>query len=99
MRIRCIGDELLVSALRLAGITGRAVENEQEAAEALGEYAGEESIILVGRSAYRWVRESVERLLTEHRHLCIVEIPDLEVGKLEVESERKLVERVLGVRL
>jgi len=99
MRIRCIGDETLVSALRLAGITGRAVEDEEAARAALEEYVIEESIVLVGRSIYGKIRTHIERLLTENRELCIVEIPDLTGGPLEVESEREILERVLGMRL
>ena len=98
MRIRCIGDELLVSALRLAGIEGRTVSNEEEARTALEEYAREGDVVLVGRAAYGWVEESAEKLLSENRALSVVEIPDLEKGKLEVESERKMLEKVLGVR-
>jgi vacuolar-type H+-ATPase subunit F/Vma7 len=98
MRIRCIGDETLVAALRLAGITGRAVDNEEAARDALEDYAIEESVVLVGGGVYRWVRKTAERLLSENRDLSIVEIPDLKEGPLEVESDRQILEKVLGMR-
>ena len=99
MRIRCIGNETLVAALRLAGITGRAVDNEEAARDALEDYAIEESVIVVGRSVYPWVRKTAERLLSENRDLSIVEIPDLKEGRVEVESDRRILEKVLGMRL
>jgi len=98
MRIRCIGDETLVSAMRLAGITGRVVAEEQAARDALEEYAIEQSIILVGKATYAWVQRDAERLMSENRDLSIVEIPDLKEGPLEVESDRQILERVLGMR-
>jgi len=89
---------MLVSALRLAGIGGRVVDDEESAREAVEDYAIEESIVLVGRACYPWVQKTVERLLAENRNLTIVEVPDLKEGRLEVESERQILEKVLGMR-
>jgi V/A-type H+-transporting ATPase subunit F len=101
MRYYVIGDEHTVLGFGMAGVTGRAVGNQEETEEALREAAEEKDIgiIIITERLADLVRPQVDRLMFTQAFPLIVEIPDRE-GRLEGKPGlREMVNQAIGVRV
>jgi V/A-type H+-transporting ATPase subunit F len=98
MRVFVLADHLTCMAFALAGIEGRAVKNEDEAAAALEAFMRhpEVGLILVTERIASTIRHQVDEVLIAHHWPLIVEIPDSKGPLSDRLSARERVVNLMG---
>lgn len=101
MKCIVIGDELTVMSFRLIGVSGTAVESENEARNALDEARQQEEIamILITERIAEQLREQIDEIKLQVERPLILEIPDRHGAIEEKESVLDVVQRVVGVKI
>jgi V/A-type H+-transporting ATPase subunit F len=95
-----IGDQNTVLGLKLAGISGRVVENLTEAQSALDELLAQNNlqILLITEDWAAQMRDRIDQLKLTRMEPVVLEIPGGEGGP-PVASLRELVQAVIGIKL
>jgi V/A-type H+-transporting ATPase subunit F len=100
MKFHVIGDENTVTGFRMIGLSGEAVETDDETREALEEaFASEDiGIIIITERTAAGVQEEINEYLFGHDFPLIIQIPDRE-GPIEGRvSIRDMVNAAIGVK-
>lgn len=99
MKIAAVGDPFTVEALRLMGITGAAVESEDEAAAALDGALEPDTVVLITKAAADMIRPKVDKCKVARQKYIVMEIPSLEGAPRQAEEVARLVSQAIGVKL
>jgi len=99
MQITAIGDEQTITALRLAGISGKAAFSPEEANDLLNQFAHQNDlVVLIAQSVAAMVQERVDEMKIARSGAIVLEIPDMS-GVPVAETAEKLVAQAVGLKL
>lgn len=101
MKVRVVGDKLLVEMFRLAGINGSVPDADQTANEIVDRYLEDHEIgvILVGSSCAAEMGEKFREYLQRRKLPVVLRIPDRQDQAGCAEEMRNHLQKSLGIKL
>jgi vacuolar-type H+-ATPase subunit F/Vma7 len=101
MNFFCIADEDTVRGFQLAGVSGKAVANASEAADALTKAAADPecAIVILTDAVAARIRKQVDGIRLEQDHPLIVEIPGPTGPLAGQKNLQQLVREAVGIHV
>ncbi len=101
MKIRVVGDPLLVGMFRIAGVPGKTPPSPSETAATIDAYLAnpEIGVVLVGSSLAAKMGAPFRDYLQRRKLPMVLRVPDREDKEGSAEEMRTYLQKTLGIRL